>query len=379
KSDDTHGEVVANATEVAAARADIAAIRTKEWRDRLIRWLSIIDYSSNYNAAGRKREPSTGKWLLGRAEFKTWKQVQNSFLWLHGKRNSTVINHITVECARDDSLATAYFFFDFNSRAKQNTTNLLVSLLAQLCSQVIEIPESLEDLYNRSGGGVPEPSVPQLVEVLKSYSTLTKFRHIFLIIDALDECPKGEQREELLEVIVGIASWPSTNLNILVTSRKDYDIAESLTPLLTIPAIAIQGPQVASDIDLYIETQLASKMNRVINDMKSEIKQALIQKADGMFRWVFCQLEVLKKCPTRPAIRKALKSLPATLDGTYERILSNITDENEKTIARRCLIWLAFARKRVTLGELAEAAVLDQQPFDPEERLLDPSFILELL
>ena len=158
----------------------------------------------------------------------------------------------------------------------------MASLLAQLCIQVIEVPESLNDLYKQSGDGMRPASLPQLVKVLKAFSTLTAIRHMFLIIDALDECPKGEKREELLELIVEITSWPSTNLHILVTSRKEYDITESLTPLLTTLAISVQGSQVASDIEIYIDTQLATKMKRVTKDMKMEIKEALVQKADGM-------------------------------------------------------------------------------------------------
>ena len=105
---------------------------------------------------------------------------------------------------------------------------------------------------------------------------------MFLIIDALDECPKGEKREELLETITEIVSWPSTNVHLLVTSRKEYDIAESLTPSLTTPAISVQGSQVTLDIELYIDTQVANKMKRVTEDTKAEIKEALVEKADGM-------------------------------------------------------------------------------------------------
>ena len=97
------------------------------------------------------------------------------------------------------------------------------------------------------------------------------------------------------------------------------------------------------------------------------------------FRWVFCQLEALKKCPPlQDPIRKALKNLPATLDETYERILGNIDDEDSQQIARRSLLWLAFSERPLYLEELAEAAVIDTQFPDPE-RLPDPHYILELL
>lgn len=37
------------------------------------------------------------------------------------------------------------------------------------------------------------------------------------------------------------------------------------------------------------------------------------------FRWVFCQLDKLRRCLS-PRIRQALDELPETLDETYERI-----------------------------------------------------------
>ena len=86
KFDASHTKVMATATEILAARADFAANRTENSRDRLIQWLSSLDYSSNHYAAVRKRQPTTGEWLIRMAEFEDWKQAQNSFLWLHGKR-----------------------------------------------------------------------------------------------------------------------------------------------------------------------------------------------------------------------------------------------------------------------------------------------------
>ena len=100
------------------------------------------------------------------------------------------------------------------------------------------------------------------------------------------------------------------------------------------------------------------------------------------FRWVFCQLDALRKCKTRAALLNALKTLPKTLDDTYARILNNI-DEEDKQQARRALLWLAFSGRPLRIEEVAEAAVVDPQlspPFDPEERLIDPcNNILEIL
>jgi hypothetical protein len=85
-SEATRIDVAAARTDVATTRADIAAYRTDEYRDKIIQWLSTTDPSSNHHIACKKRQPTTGEWLIKRAEFEEWKQTQNSLLWLYGIR-----------------------------------------------------------------------------------------------------------------------------------------------------------------------------------------------------------------------------------------------------------------------------------------------------
>jgi ankyrin repeat protein len=80
-------------------------------------------------------------------------------------------------------------------------------------------------------------------------------------------------------------------------------------------------------------------------------------------------------------VRKTLKSLPPTLDATYERILLNIEPEYQKE-ALSALMWLVASERPLLLGELAEAAIIDingDPPFQAEERLFDPKSILVVL
>jgi len=79
-----------------------------------------------------------------------------------------------------------------------------------------------------------------------------------MVIDALDKCLRDGDREEVLGLIAEIKTWSPSNLHLLVTSRQETDINEKLVTLLTAPAISIQGPQVASDIELYVNDQIAT-------------------------------------------------------------------------------------------------------------------------
>ena len=75
------------------------------------------------------------------------------------------------------------------------------------------------------------------------------------------------------------------------------------------------------------------------------------------FRWVFCQLEVLRHC--FPAnLRRTLEELPKSLDETYKRILSEINNANW-VHAYRLLQCLTVARRPLRVEELAEVLAFD--------------------
>ena len=75
------------------------------------------------------------------------------------------------------------------------------------------------------------------------------------------------------------------------------------------------------------------------------------------FRWVFCQLEVLRHCfPNN--LRRLLEELPKSLDETYKRILKEINNSNQKQ-AHRLLQCLAVAIRPLRVEELAEVLALD--------------------
>jgi ankyrin repeat protein len=75
------------------------------------------------------------------------------------------------------------------------------------------------------------------------------------------------------------------------------------------------------------------------------------------FRWVFCQLETLRRSVHRN-LRGILAKLPKTLDETYERVLRDINEDNREH-ARRLLHCLAFAIRPLRVEELAEILAFD--------------------
>jgi ankyrin repeat protein len=98
------------------------------------------------------------------------------------------------------------------------------------------------------------------------------------------------------------------------------------------------------------------------------------------FRWVYCQVETLRRCfPT--SIRRTLDELPETLDATYEQSLRMI-DKEKRDYAYRLFQCLVVSMRPLRVEELAELFAIQPdmrtiptfdaslRPGDPEESVL---------
>jgi len=149
------------------------------------------------------------------------------------------------------------------------------------------------------------------------------------------------------------------NLRICVTSRREDDIESVLSPLAfhAVPLHSQVGQR--RDVMDFIHHVVASDINmqKWRPADKKLVIDTLSEKADGMFRWVYCQLDFLRRClPQR--IRHALKELPETLDETYERTLQRIDNANWD-FAHRLFQCVAVASRPLRVGELAEFFAFD--------------------
>jgi len=98
------------------------------------------------------------------------------------------------------------------------------------------------------------------------------------------------------------------------------------------------------------------------------------------FRWVACQLDYLCELPRDKDRRQALKSLPPTLNATYERILGRIETKGSgvQQLVQRCLSFLAVADALPTSRELCDAVSVDEDMvYLDNDALVDEESILE--
>jgi hypothetical protein len=83
----------------------------------------------------------------------------------------------------------AFFYCDFRDEQKKYLRGLLSSLLVQLCHQSDSYCDILSDFYLEHDKGSRHPSDDALVGCLKDLLKLPGLAPVYLIVDALDECP----------------------------------------------------------------------------------------------------------------------------------------------------------------------------------------------
>ena len=93
----------------------------------------------------------------------------------------------------------------------------------------------------------------------------------------------------------------------------------------------------------------------------------IVVQISNRFRWVYCQLEVLRDC-LPPSVRRTLDELPESLDETYERVLKEIKKPN-RDHARRLLSCLVAAVRPLRVEELAEVLAVDYEDGEGIPRL----------
>jgi hypothetical protein len=138
-----------------------------------------------------------------------------------------------------DGLATlAYYYFDFWDVKKQDCYGLLSSLISQLAVESDSCFNILSQLYSVNNRGIRKPTISALKTCMTDMLSLPGQAPIYVIVDALDECPNlsgtPSAREEVLELIEELVGLKLRNLRLCVASRPEIDIRmvlESLTSL----------------------------------------------------------------------------------------------------------------------------------------------------
>ena len=260
----------------------LEVVRASQISSAVHDWLKAPDATVNHNAACAKRHPGTGIWLVKGSRFITWLDQDNSFLWLNGFAGcgksilcSTAIQHVFRRKKSDQRIGIAFFYFTFNDESKRNESAMLRALLLQLSGQFSDSQADLNRLYESNHPALPPPAV--LIAHLQHL--IRKLDQVYILVDALDESPKYDARDQVLDVIETMRKWRFPRLHLLVTSRDEPDIRDSLNPAED-DEVILKKTEINRDIENFISEQLNIDRNlRKWHVHHNRIQQVLTERA----------------------------------------------------------------------------------------------------
>ncbi|KAF7369563.1 ANK-REP-REGION domain-containing protein [Mycena venus] len=281
---------------------------------------------------------------------------------------SMVVDHLSAASKNNEDIGVACIYLNHKEADQQPPTKLLAGLWRQLVLDR-DIGSIAESLYKQHREKGTEPSLDEVVNVLSL--SLKEFSQVFIIVDAMDECPEFP-REILLKQLAAMGS----NVNLLITSRPNISPESSSFPNFeTLDILAAPG-----DIQVYINAQIESsphlsKHIRRKPELQEEILTKVIDTADGMFLLAKLYVQFLSTKNTIGHVREALKEPPKNLYDSYDLAMQQIEAQNEdnRKTAHSTLIWVANAKRPLTVSELTVALAIK-----PGAQSLNEDYLLDI-
>ena len=180
------------------------------------------------------------------------------------------------------------FYYDFREDQKKGLRGMFSSVLVQLGHQSDSYCDILSKLYSEHDDGSKDPSDDALIHCLKCLLELPRQFPMFLIVDALDECPNTpalcSPREEVLILLKDLIDSKLPNLRLCITSRPEVDIKAILEPLAFRSISLHHEHGHEEDIRNYIELIVNenTKMQQWSSEHKQLVIERLTERANGM-------------------------------------------------------------------------------------------------
>ncbi|KAJ7019718.1 ankyrin repeat-containing domain protein [Mycena alexandri] len=342
-------------------------------RKQIIEWLSPINFFLRQADISQARQGGTGGWLLADPHFQEWESGSGRTLWCHGISGagktvlaSMIVDHLSPK-SQNGNLGVACIYLNHKEAEDHTPTRLLSSLWRQLVlgKNLGPLPKKL---YQQHQEKQTPLSLDEVFEVL--CSAITEFLKVYIVVDAVDEYPET-QRQILFEYLVEMGP----TVNLMITSRPHITPDSALPNPATVEIRANED-----DVGRYVDAQIrrSPRLSKHVQsriNLQEEIHSAITSTVDGMFLLAKLHIESLSTKSTVKGVREALKTLPKTLNNSYDDAMKRIGEQNEESraIAHSTLTWVVNAKRPLTVLEIQTALAVE-----PGTKSLDEDNILDM-
>lgn len=197
------------------------------------------------------RQDGTCDWLAQSPSWIDWckggSDLHSRFLWIRGLAGagktvlaSFAIDEVLTKCRHK---GVSYYYCSHERQKEGYTsveetssflrwvirdlTNQATRPIAGSSSRQAQIPKILHDLYEKHDFDVGD--LLGCLRVVTEYIATQLKQQVYIIIDAVDECPSP--REEFLRIMTTIGTDPAwQHVSLCFTSRNEHDISKAVQP-----------------------------------------------------------------------------------------------------------------------------------------------------
>ena len=174
-----------------------------------------------------------------------------------------------------ENVAIAYIYCSYKEQENQTAVNLIASILQQLVQRKSTVSSEIVSLYGHQIKKGTRPTLDECSKLLQS--DVRGLSEVFIIVDALDECPESTRDSFLAEI-----RKLQSNIHLLVTSRHISTIEREFKRAAHVEIRASD-----EDIRRYLEGRI-EREGRLVRHVEADpalqetIINTIVEKAEGM-------------------------------------------------------------------------------------------------
>ncbi|CAG9981166.1 unnamed protein product [Clonostachys byssicola] len=345
--------------------------------------------NETYHESIEKRLPGTCNWIFDQQEFLDWEKKDISgptrpLLWIYGQAGfgkTVLCAQIVQKLIEQGDRPVAYFFFSSNFDSRDDPYAALRSCVLQLSSNY---PVAFEIACDKWSEMTDQSMASRLVIVQLLHQILEEIPWCTLVIDGLDECTAVRKEQGNVErFLLDIRGIMADTTRLLIVSRDEPEIRQALEcdghDMLS--QFKICPDHVKDDTNTLSHHIVNTKLPNKTEEIRKDLSERLSSRCDGQFIWLMMQQGSLRKGSNFKALKRAIDETPTGLDQLYRRNWDSILayGERDRQQAFALLRWAAFSSRPLTIGEIAEAILLDETlddfPIDELPDSIDDDYI----
>ncbi|KFY40622.1 hypothetical protein V495_05331 [Pseudogymnoascus sp. VKM F-4514 (FW-929)] len=346
-------------------------------QEKLRDFISPVPFRDAFETVEGSRTLGTGEWLLAHASFREWECIRSSstLLLLEGNSGtgktfltSKVIEYVSDKLEGSPNHEGFAYFFCKKGVSLMDPLIVLRSFVRQLSRLANDSDNFQKDIVkecknakSKGSSGLNYNKCKDLI--IKSVNIYPKTT---LVLDAFDE--SDSSNKNLIETLIEIMDKSTRPVKVFVSSRTGREITElfKTTPTITINA--------KNDIDIEIlldevyDEGWYKKLYLENPSLQLEISQTFASRSLGMIRWVYLQVNRLRRCTTHGSIKETLKSLPKDLTESYDMSYKEIRQngDTDLVLAERAIKWVMVSYHALGADALLEAVRVMPQGMELE-------------